>query len=291
MNPALKKLGFDEQDRVLIIHTDDIGMSQSTLPAYENLLEVGLISSASTMVPCPWFPQTALFCREHSDVDMGVHLTLNSEWDTYRWGPISTRDTASGMLDEQGYFYNTTEETVKRANPAAAAIELKAQLDRAIAQGIDVTHVDSHMGTVTYKPFLQLYIDLALEYKLPLFLLRGTSTSLSRYGIEPALVEQMNELEERGMPLFDAITMMPLDDPTDNIGKAKALIDGLEPALTYMILHPSVDTPEIRGCAPDWPSRVANYAALSSLELLAYVKQSGVHVIGYRPLRDLVRNV
>src|SRR3954463_10603061 len=105
MNPALKKLGFDEHDRVLIIHTDDIGMCQATLPAYENLLHAGLISSASAMVPCPWFPETARFCRGHPDVDMGVHLTLNSEWDTYRWGPISTRDTASGMLDEQGYFY------------------------------------------------------------------------------------------------------------------------------------------------------------------------------------------
>jgi len=285
----LKKLGFGEQDRVLIIHTDDIGMCQSTLPAYENLLKAGLISSASTMVPCPWFPETARFCREHPGIDMGVHLTLNSEWASYRWGPISTRDTATGLLDEEGYFYNLTEETVKRANPGAVAVELKAQLERALAQGIDVTHVDSHMGTVTNKPFLQLYIDLALEYKLPLFLLRGSSANLPRYGNETGLVEQMNELEERGMPLFDAITMLPLDDPTDNIGKAKALIDDLQPGLTYMILHPSVDTPELRGCAPDWPSRVANYAALSSPELLDYLKKSGVHVIGYRPLRDLVR--
>jgi hypothetical protein len=289
MNPALKKLGFNEQDRVVIIHTDDIGMSQSSLSAYENLLNAGLISSASTMVPCPWFPETARFCRDHPGVDMGVHLTLNAEWATYRWGPISTRDTASGMLDKDGYFFNNIKAVVQSARPEAVAIELKAQLERALAQGIDVTHVDSHMGTVMHEPFLQIYMDLALEYKLPLFMLSSRTPHLNRYGIQPGLVDQLNTLEERGLPLFDAITMMPLDDPEDNIGKAKALFDSLQPGLTYLILHPSADTPEIRGCAPDWPSRVANYAAFSSPELLDYVRQSGIQVIGYRPLRDLIR--
>ena len=289
MNPALKKLGFSEQDRVVIIHTDDIGMCQASLSAYENLLEAGLISSASTMVPCPWFPETARFCRDHPGLDMGVHLTLNSEWATYRWGPISTRDTASGMLDEDGYFYNNIEDTVRHADPASVAIELRAQLERALKQGIDVTHVDSHMGTVIHEPFLQIYMDLALEYRLPLFMLSSRTPHLDRYGIYPGLVEQLNEMEERGLPLFDDIAMMPLDDPEDNIGKAKAIFDNLQQGLTYLILHPSADTPELRGCAPDWPSRVANYAAFCSPELLDYVKRSGIRVIGYRPLRDLLR--
>lgn len=289
MNPALKKLGYSEQDRVVIIHTDDIGMCQASLSAYAGLLDAGLISSASTMVPCPWFPETARFCRDNPGVDMGVHLTLNAEWATYRWGPISTRDTASGMLDEEGYFFNNTAATLQHANPAAVAIELKAQLDRALAQGIDVTHVDSHMGTVVNEPFLQIYMQLALDYKLPLFMLSARIPNAASYGINQELAAQLNALEEQGLPLFDAITMMPLDDPEDNIGKAKALFDSLQPGLTYLILHPSTDTPELRGCAPDWPSRVANYAAFSSPELLDYVKQSGIQVIGYRTLRDLLR--
>ncbi len=294
MNPALKKLGFGEEDRVVIIHTDDIGMCQCTLPAYEGLLDIGLISSASAMVPCPWFLETARFCQEHSGVDMGVHLTLNAEWETYRWGPISTRDVRSGMLDEQGYFFANPEETVQRADPIAVAIELRAQLERALAAGIDATHLDSHMGTVMQAPFLQLYIDLALEYRLPLFLLKGTAASLANYGVESDQAEHWlqltNELEEQGIPLFDALTMLPLDDPTDHISRAKSLIDGLQPGLTYMILHPSVDSPEIRACAPDWRSRVANYEAFSNPELRDYVRQSGVQVIGYRLLRDLLRN-
>ena len=100
MNAALKQLGYAADDRVVIIHADDIGMCHATLPAMADLLDFGLLSSAATMVPCAWFPQTAAFCRDHPTVDMGVHLTVNCEWEAYRWGPISTRDPASGMLDD-----------------------------------------------------------------------------------------------------------------------------------------------------------------------------------------------
>lgn len=294
MNPALKKLGFGEEDRVVIIHTDDIGMFQSTVPAYAGLLEAGLISSASTMVPCPWFNAAAKFCREHPGVDMGVHLTLNAEWSNYRWGPISTRDAASGLLDEEGYFFSDPEQTVRRADPAVVAKEFKAQLDRALAAGIDVTHVDAHMGTAMNMPFLQLYVDLALEYHLPLFLLTSAAANFSVFDTDPDQGGHYSrltaELEGRGVPLFDAIAMLPLDDPTDHVAYTKKLIDGLQPGLTYVILHPCEDTPELRNAAPDWPARVANYAALSSPELREYVQQSGVHVIGYRQLRDLIRS-
>ena len=295
MNPALKKLGFGEQDRVVIIHTDDIGMCQSTLPAYENLLAFGLISSASTMVPCSWFPAVAHFCREHAEVDMGVHLTLNSEWQTYRWGPISTRDRASGLLDEQGYFFSDPRETAQRANPDVVATELKAQLDWALAAGIDVTHIDSHMLTATLPPFLQPYIDLALIYRLPLALLRASSSSLVHFGLgsdrQERYVQISSELEERGIPLFDAVTVLPLDGTTNHIARTKALVGTLRPGLTYMVLHPAVDTPELRACAPDWPSRVANYEALLSPEVRDYLRQAGIQVIGYRPLRDLIRKL
>jgi predicted glycoside hydrolase/deacetylase ChbG (UPF0249 family) len=293
MNPALKKLGFGEQDRVVIIHTDDIGMCQSTITAYEHLLDFGLVSSASTMVPCPWFPAVVRFCRTHDGVDMGVHLTLNSEWETYRWGPISTRDRASGLLDEQGYFFSHPRETVQQARPADVATELRAQLERALAAGIDVTHIDSHMLAATMPPFLQSYIDLALAYRLPLALLRASSAFLIQFGLDADQQEHYmhvaGELEERGIPLFDAVMLLPLDGTTDHIARTKALVDALQPGLTYLVLHPAVDTPELRACAPDWPSRVANYEALSSREVRDYIRQVGVQVIGYRPLRDLVR--
>jgi hypothetical protein len=98
-NPVLRKLGFADDDRVVIIHADDIGMCQATMSAFADLVDFGLISSGAVMVPCPWFPQAAAYCRQHPLVDLGVHLTLTSEWDGYRWGPVSTRDPASGLID------------------------------------------------------------------------------------------------------------------------------------------------------------------------------------------------
>jgi len=120
MNPILAQLGFSATDRVAVIHADDVGMCQASLSAFVDLLEVGLVTTGSTMVPCPWFPATAVFCRKNSDVDMGVHITLTCEWENYRWGPISTVDQTSGLMDEEGYFPRRTSVVWEQAKVEAA---------------------------------------------------------------------------------------------------------------------------------------------------------------------------
>jgi predicted glycoside hydrolase/deacetylase ChbG (UPF0249 family) len=296
MNPILKQLGFRADDRVLVIHADDIGMCHATLPAIADLFEFGLVSSAATMVPCPWFPQAAAFCRAHPSVDMGVHLTLNCEWESFRWGPLSTRDPASGLLDDQGYLPAQPAVVAQRADPRAVATELRAQVSRALQAGIDPTHVDAHMGTALQPPFVRSYLEVALEHHLPPFL-------LSREGVERLRVRSggrmgsesgddaalWQEIEARGLACFDDVAMLPLHDPTDHVAVAKQIIDELRPGLSVLILHPAQDTPELRAIAPDWRSRVANYEACLSRELRDYVHRSGVQVIGYRPIRDLLR--
>ena len=293
MNPALKQLGFDEHDRVLIFHADDIGMCHATLPALADLLDFGLVSSAAVMVPCPWFPQTATFCREHPNVDMGVHLTLNCEWEPYRWGPISTRDPRSGLLDADGYFHAWPPATWQHADQAAVVAEIQAQVRRAKDAGIDTTHVDAHMATVAHPRFCTSYVDVALDNRLPVFLSRGDAARWRARGVDEDLIVQytnlMQELEARGTPLVDNVAMLPLDDPSDQIARAKQIIDDLRPGLTELIFHPAHDTPELRALAPDWRSRVANYEVGLSTELRDYMRQSGVQLIGYRPLRELIR--
>ncbi|MFN8495535.1 MAG: polysaccharide deacetylase family protein [Caldilineaceae bacterium] len=295
MNPALKKLGYDERDRVVIIHADDIGMCQATLPAIADLFEFGIVSSAAVMTPCPWFLQTAAFCRDNPTVDMGVHLTVNCEWKTYRWGPISTREPASGMLDEQGYFHRQPPVTEQQADPNAVATELGMQVAWAKRAGIDITHVDAHMGSVMAAPFIRSYVEVALEHRLPLLMpSREAVPRLRALGLGPESADKVaadlwDVLEERGIPLFDDVTGLPLDEPADHVAAAKQLIDHLQPGLTMLLLHPAQDTPELRAIAPDWPGRVANYAACMSTELRDYIHQSGVQVIGYRPLRELIR--
>lgn len=291
-NPYLKKLGFSETDRVVIVHTDDIGMCQASLTAFEHLWEFGTISSGAVMVPCPWFPAVAHFCREHPQVDMGVHATLNAEWTTYRWGPISTRDPRSGLLDSEGYFHQWQPAVYEQADSAAVAVEVEAQLERALAAGIDVTHLDSHMGTVLHPRFIQSYLQAALSRGIPPMLPR-----LEAKGLEDRLSEEekaayapvLAYLEAQNVPLLDGMYGMPLDPSGDHLQIAKHLLGQAPVGISHFILHPSVDTPELRAIAPDWQARVANYRAFMSPEIKAFLHNEGIHLIGYRALREAMR--
>ena len=292
-NPVLRRLGFSDHDRVVLIHTDDIGMCQATVDAFADLADFGLISCASTMVPCPWFPLAADFCRRHPAVDMGVHLDLTCEWDLYRWGPISTRAPGSGLIDREGYLYRTSKEVQQYGDPEAVSCELQAQVERALAAGIDVTHVDTHMGTVGHARFIQAYLQLVLRYHVPAMLPRLDQAAWEARGVDSAsasmAVEALNQIEESGVPVLDGMLMLPLEQPAERIEQAKRAFDALPVGLTHFIIHPAKDTPELRALANTWPARVADYQAFMSEELRDYVRQSDLQVIGYRALRELVR--
>jgi predicted glycoside hydrolase/deacetylase ChbG (UPF0249 family) len=292
-NPVLKKLGFGDQDRLVIIHTDDIGMCQASIAAYADLWDFGIISSGATMVPCPWFPAVAAYCRAHPGVDMGVHITLNSEWDSYRWAPISTRDPASGLIDEEGYMHRQQPPVHERGDPVAVLAEIQAQVARALSAGIDVTHADTHMGTVAHPKFVPGYVQLGMQYRLPIMIPRKDAAGYQAMGMDAETAAFaavfVAQIEEQGVPLLDDLAGLDLDKPAERIAQAKAALSALPAGITHFIIHPSKDTPELRAITPDWPSRVADYQAFSSQELRATIKNSGIHVIGYRALRDLMR--
>ena len=299
MNPTLRQLGFDDKDRVVILHADDVGMCQATLPALADLLDTGLVSSAATMVPCPWFPAVAALCRQRSGVDLGVHLTLTCEYRSYRWGPISTRDQESGLLDGEGCFPSGPDELVTQATAKAVQAECRVQLQRAEAAGLDVTHIDTHQLSVLHPRFVDGYAQLALENRLPLMFLRldqagwlslGQAMGL---GLDAATAATAADLAEallaQGVPLLDGAYMLPLDRPAQRVDQARQALASLPAGLTHFVFHPAQDTPELRAIAPDWPSRVADYEAFTSPELRDWVRRSGIQVIGYRTLRDLMR--
>ncbi len=289
-NPILRKLGFAADDRVVIIHTDDIGMCHASLAAFAELADFGLISSGATMTPCPWFPAVAAYCREHPTVDMGVHLTLNSEWEHYRWGPVSTRERATGLLDAEGYLWRSSEEVWAHADAEAGAAELAAQIERALAAGIAVTHIDTHMGTIAHPKFLHSYLDLARQHHLPAMIPRWDEERWQARGYDRQTALQavaaVTALEEEGVPLFDSVTGLHLDTPEDRMAQAKAALRSLPPGLTHFIIHPSKDTPELRAITPDWRGRVADYETFMREELAAFIRNCGLHVIGYRALMN-----
>ncbi len=292
-NPVLKKLGFANTDRLVILHTDDIGMCQASLAAFIDLWENETISSGAIMLPCPWAKPAAEYCRTHPGVDMGVHASITAEWDGYRWSALSTRDPDSGLMDQDGFLWQTSQETQAHATPEAVTIELELQVRKALDWGVDVTHVDSHMGTVFHPKFLQAYIQAASQAQVPLLLPRADPDSQHFMGMDDETVTGFStlvaQLEEQGLPLVDGMAMLPLDQPEGQLEITRKMLSELPAGVTHFLFHPSIDTPELRAIAPDWPSRVANYHTFMDPELKQFIKNQGIQVIGYHHLRALMR--
>jgi predicted glycoside hydrolase/deacetylase ChbG (UPF0249 family) len=292
-NPLLKKLGYSNDDKLVIAHVDDVGMCQASIQAYKDLWEFGTITSGAVMVPCPWFLAAAEMSSQNPQMDLGVHATLNAEWDTYRWEPLSTRDPASGLIDAQGYFHQTVKATVETATVEAVEAELNLQVERALAAGIDVTHIDSHMGTIIDPKFVQHYLQAGASRLIPNMLPRASAKGFAMMGIdEQALVMYtpiLDQLETQGLPMLDGLFSMPLDHDSDHIGVAKKLLSEVPVGITHFLFHPSIDTPELRAICPDWKARVANYKAFMSQEIKDFIKNKGIQVIGYRAIRDVMR--
>lgn len=295
-NPLLKKLGLSDNDRVVIFHADDIGMCHASYAAYVELVDNGLFSSAATMVPCGWFPATAVFCRENQStkpIDMGVHITLTSEWDNFRWSPVAPIQADSGLIDDEGYFYRSCSPVQAQAEVETVHQEITAQVERALAAGIDVTHIDSHMGCVFHPRLLSTYLQIAQRYRLPALLPRPTMSDefIHMFGQEGAelMLQQAYELEAANFPLFDNIVGMPLDRHENRLEDAKQILDDLPAGVHYVLAHPSIDTPELRAIAPDWRSRVGDYELFMSDVWRKEIERSGVKVVGWRELRDMMR--
>ena len=288
-NPLLKKLGFSNDDRVVIIHADDLGMCQSTITACEKLFLGGGITSAAVIVPCPWFLAVVDMKNKLKNYDIGVHLTLTSEWNAYRWRPISTSDPQSGMIDSQVYFHKKSEDVFALANPGDVKIEMNKQIEKAIEEGIIPTHIDTHMGSVAHPKFMFDYIQAGVSRKIPLMVFRLTKEEWIIIGLdEPSatLIEGfLMNLEEQGVPLLDHLRSMPLDQPLNSYEQAKSVFSDLPAGITHFIIHPAEETPELKAITPDWECRVGDFQLFMEQKMHQYFKDHGIHLIGYNEIK------
>jgi hypothetical protein len=248
------------------------------------------------MMPCPWAPDALLRARNLENPDLGVHLTLTCEWETYRWGPYGpgSRDSLCGS---DNYLPRTEEEHYRiTASPEghnAVETELRAQLEGALASGIDITHLDSHMLTALYPPNLEIYLKLALEYRLPA-MIPGTPEAWRPWSsddVEAAeLTAAVKPAMDAGMPLFDRVCGVPLDNPpTDRMEAAAELIRSCVPGLNFIFLHAAADSPELRTIARDWRGRVGDLGIFSMPYLGTVIQKEGVQLVGMKALRDVMR--
>src|ERR1044071_8730348 len=176
-----ERLGYKATDKLLIVNGDDVGMCHQANLATIECLEKGLMRCATIMVPCPSFPEIAAYAKEHPEKDFGIHLCHTSEWRKYRWGPVAPREQVPGLLDADGYLWHKVPDVYAHATPEQALIEGRAQVKRALAAGVDVTHLDSHMGTLQYNPeYLKMYLQLSVEFDLPVRM--ASAETLARMG-------------------------------------------------------------------------------------------------------------
>jgi predicted glycoside hydrolase/deacetylase ChbG (UPF0249 family) len=269
-----ERLGYPADARLLIINCDDLGSSRSANVAIYEALRDGMATSATLMVPCPWARDAAAMYRGE---DVGVHLTLNAEWETYRWGPITH---SPSLLDGDGGFPRTTDDVWDHADVDEVRRECRTQIERAIYWGFDVSHLDSHMGTLQLRPeFFDVYLELAVEFRLPL---RMVSSSL-----EPMIGFPARRLAaEEGVVFTDNFVYAGLGSRR-SIEKA---LFALRPGVTEVFLHPAIDTDELRASHPDWPNRVEDHAFLTrDPSFVDLVERAGAILIGFRELRELQR--
>ncbi|MDZ7685531.1 MAG: polysaccharide deacetylase family protein [Gammaproteobacteria bacterium] len=289
MNPFLQKMGYGPEDKVLITHIDDIGFSHAANVASFECLDVGAATCGSILVAGPWFREAVERCHENERYDVGVHLTFTCEYDTFRWPAMSTRDPASGLLDDEGYLWRTREHAVRHVTSEAGAAEMRAQLDAALAAGLDVTHIDTHMGTVVHPRFLTSYLSLAQEYGIPAFLpaiTRERLESLSQVDEPDAYEALIEQVEAAKLPTLDEIIIDTLLPMTDKSAFYRELIDGVQPGLTHLLFHPAKGGEELsaidRRAAE---SRHADYVAFTDPTLKQYIIESGCKPLGYRELK------
>jgi len=280
-----ERLGHPPDARLLIVNADDFGMCHAANAATIDGLDAGVYTSSTIMVPCPWFSETATYAKERPQADLGVHLVTTSEWETLRWGPVAGRDSVASLVDPRGHFHRDVASVYHHATLADVERECRAQIDQALAAGIDVTHLDCHMGTMQLeRSYHELYLRLAADYRLPLRM--ASASVLARMGVDG----MRERAETLGVLAPDELYFNGPPVPAATEQFWNALFAKLRPGVNEVLVHPGFDQPELRACCPAWEQRVVDHAFFRAESTQQRLHSLGIVPIGYRALRDAQRN-
>ena len=282
----VERLGYPRDAKLLIVHADDLGAAHSINSASIKALESGLVSSASIMVPCPWLPEIAAYARAHPEIDFGLHLTLTSEWNLYRWGPVLGKELVPSLLDGNGYLYPLENEAAAHMDIKEAEAEIRAQIARARALGIQPTHLDSHMGTLYQgKALFEMLVRVARDNKLPF---RVSQEWFSRAPFMPSLLGPDIVVLDR------TISIEPNVAAEDWAKFYTNEIKNLRPGVTDMIVHLAFADEEMKGVTfghPNWGAewRQRDFDFVTSDTFRKVLKENNVKLITWREIGKLVR--
>jgi predicted glycoside hydrolase/deacetylase ChbG (UPF0249 family) len=279
--------------RLVVAHQDDVGMCHGANVAFERLFGRGLISSGSVMVPCPWFLEAADIAGKRADMDMGVHLTLTSEWKHYRWRPLTGARASSGLVDADGYMWPTVRKLRENAVSEAVEAELRAQIDAALAAGIDVTHLDTHMGAALAPEYSDIYIRLGAEYRLPILMPRAFEGygCASTFGNVDTRINDLRalQLEKSGTPIFDAFYESPWVASADSRSAYENLLRSLTPGLSFLALHCNAPGDIEVIDPPRAHCRTDEFTIFQDTAFLKLVDELAIKLVSFREIRTMIR--
>lgn len=280
--------------RHLVIHADDVGMSHGANVAFLELSRLGAITSGSVMVPCPWFPEIAAAAAGDPSLDLGVHLTLCAEQRPYRWRPVSNATQASGLIDDDGYLWPDVASVRRHAHPEAVEAEWRAQIDRALAAGIDVTHLDAHMGAALAPEFCNRYVRVGADYRLPVLL---TATLEGYAPRTPHLSDVSDErfapfvdyARKIGLPVFDQVVETDFGRPVSRPADYRSVLAGITGSLSFCAFHPAaagdINVIEPGSCHV----RIDEYELFRTDEWQRWLNEQPFELVGMRGMRDEYR--
>ncbi len=281
-------------DRTVVLHVDDVGMCHGANVAFVELSRLGTVTSGSVMVPCPWFPEAAEMGAADDALDLGVHLTLTSEKAHYRWGPLTRPPAAAGLTDPDGYLWRDVSSVRHHAHPEAVEAEFRAQVDRALAAGIDVTHIDAHMGATLAPEFCDAYVRVATDYRLPLLMTAEVTayapnnhlTGVDQAAYEPLAIAAATG----GQHLFDTVLETNWSRSGDPRAFYEGLIGDIPAGLTFVCLHPNAPG-ELEFIEPESSYiRTDEYDLFRTASWAAWLAEQPITLTGMRPLRDRLRS-
>lgn len=276
-----EKLGFPANKRILILHADDVGMCTEANEAAAELLDNDLIQSASIMMPCPAADEFVQWAVAHPNKDVGLHLTLTSEWDTYRWGPLAPSNAVPGLIDAEGKLWRSVAEVVTHASAEEVEMEIRAQIDRSIASGHLPGHIDSHMGTLYgHVSYTEMFFKVAKDYGI-----LATVVDLK----DPQVIERFKNIglpvdeamikliEQYDMPKLDNFDYVPEGRSyEDKVEKFKSLVKSLKPGLAEIVFHPSVDSEQLKSITSSWQQRSWETRMFSDPEVIEFLKSEDI---------------
>ncbi len=280
--------------RLVVIHEDDVGMTHGANTAFVELSGLGTCSAGSVMVPCPWFPEAVEMARADPSLDLGVHLTLTSEKRPYRWRPLTAPPGSAGLTDAQGYFWPDVPNVRRHAAPEAVETELRAQIDTALAAGLDVTHLDAHMGTALCPEFVEIYLRLGGDYKLPILLIKDYNNYNPRTYSGPLTTERYDaalaKARAQGFPIFDTVPETPWQRRSDAETAYREMFESLPEGSSFLSLHFNAPG-DFEVVEPEYAHiRTEEYALFRTGRIAQWVQELGLTVVGLRGTRDALRS-